>query len=114
MVMGEVEGLPRPRYADLVPFDTPGSLGDLQGPTSGVIRVSSHINTAPEPAYDLDVPASLRSAYGAIVREGYASEQVTLLDKATLLRLWPDLWLPQRCRDTWTAQFPELLQLAPV
>ena len=101
----------KPRYADLVPYETPASLDDLRGPTSGAVRVSAHINTAPEPVYDLDSPSGLLIAYSAIVRDGYPQEHVALLDRATLLRLWPDLRLPKRCSDTWTAQFPELLAL---
>lgn len=99
---------PRLRYADLIPYATPDSLDDLHGPTSGVIRVSSHINTAPEPTYDLDDPSGLWTAYSAIVRDGTAAEQSVLLDRATLVRLWPDLNLPRRCRETWTAKFAEL------
>lgn len=98
----------RLRYGDLIPYATPDSLDDLHGPTSGVIRVSSHINTAPEPTYDLDDPGDLWAGYSAIVRDGYADEQTALLDRATLLRLWPDLNLPRRCRETWTAKFAEL------
>jgi hypothetical protein len=103
---------PAPRsFADLIPYSTPESLDDLHGPTSGVIRVSSHINTAPEPAYNLDTASGLWTAYSAIVRDGYPEEQAALLDRATLIRLWPDLNLPKRCRDLWTAKFAELREL---
>jgi hypothetical protein len=98
-------------FADLIPYATPESLDDLRGPTSGVVRVSSHINTAPEPTYDFDDPGDLWAGYSAIVRDGYPDEQAALLDRATLLRLWPDLNLPKRCRETWTAHFPELRAL---
>lgn len=103
---------PRPRsFADLIPYATPSSLDELRGPTSGVVRVSSHINTAPNPTYDFDDSGDLWAGYSAIVRDGYADEQAALLDRATLVRLWPDLNLPKRCRDTWTAKFAELRAL---
>jgi hypothetical protein len=96
------------RYADHIEYSTPESLDDLHGPTSGVIRVGPHIKTAPVPTYDLDSPNGLWTAYSAIVRDGRPDEQAALLDKATLLHLWPDLNLPRRCRDAWTARFPEI------
>ncbi|MGL4174121.1 MAG: hypothetical protein ACRCTR_08640 [Actinomycetota bacterium] len=73
--------------------------------------MSSHINTAPTPTYNLDSPSGLWTAYSAIVRDGYADEQAALLDRTTLVRLWPDLNLPKRCRETWTAKFAELRAL---
>lgn len=96
------------RYADHIEYCTPGSLDELHGPTSGVIRVPPHIKTAPEPTYNLGTPNGLWTAYSAIVRDGYPDEQAALLDRATLVRLWPDLNLPKRCRETWTAKFAEL------
>ncbi|WP_028709600.1 hypothetical protein [Propionicicella superfundia] len=96
------------RYADHIVYHTPDSLDDLHGPTSGVIRVRPHIRTAPEPTYDFDSPGGLWAGYSAIVRDGYPDEHAAFLDRATLLRLWPDLNLPKRCREAWTAKFAEL------
>jgi len=83
----------------------------LHGPTSGTVRVSAHICTAQAPVYDIDRPARRRSFYSAVVRDGLPNEQVALLDRDMLLELWPDLNLPRRCRETWTAKFPELALL---
>ena len=99
------------RYADHIPYNTPSSLDDLHGPTAGQVRVPSHISTAPNPVYDIDRPARRWSMYSAVVRDGTATEQAALLDRATLIELWPDLNLPRRCRETWTARFPELAAL---
>lgn len=96
------------RYADHIVYHAPDSLDELHGPTSGVVRVPPHINTAPDPTYDFNDSGDLWAAYSAIVRDGYPDEQAALLDRSTLLRLWPDLNLPKRCRETWTAQFAEL------
>ncbi len=99
------------RFADHVPYATPGSLDELQGPTSGVVRVRPHLNTSQDPTYDLGDPGELRALYSAVVRDGSAHDQRTLLHGPTLERLWPDLVLPRRCRDVWTDRFPHLREL---
>jgi len=86
-------------------------LDALHGPTSGTVRVSAHICTAPEPVYDVDCPKQRWALYSAVVRDGLAEEQAALLDRAMLLELWPDLNLPRRCRETWTGRFPALALL---
>ena len=92
------------RYADHIEYRTPGSLDELHGPTSGVILVPLHIKSAPESMSNLDTSHGLRTAYSASVRDGYADEQAALLDRAMLVRLWPDRKLPKRCRETWTVK----------
>lgn len=99
------------RFADHIPYATPRSLDDLAGPTSGVVRVRPYIDTSHDPTYRLDVPGDVLSLYSRVVRAGSAEDQCRLLDRATLERLWPDLNLPRRCRETWTARFPELRPL---
>ncbi|WP_431836413.1 hypothetical protein [Cellulomonas sp. Y8] len=96
------------RYADHVPYATPRELDDLRGPTSGVVRVRPHINTGQDPTYDVGDERRLIALYSAVVRDGSAGDQCELLDGATLVRLWPDLRLPRRCRDLWVTRFPEL------
>lgn len=96
------------RYADHVPYATPRDLGDLHGPTAGVVRVRPHINTGQDPTYDVGDERRLIALYSAVVRDGSADDQCALLDEATLLRLWPDLRLPRRCREVWVARFPAL------
>lgn len=98
------------RYEDTVPYDTPDSLGELEGPTAGTVRARPHINTSPDPVYDLAKPSQRWSLYSAVVRDGLASEQSALLNRALLLALWPDLNLPTRCREVWEVKFPELTE----
>ena len=99
------------RYVETIPFQTPESLDVLHGPTSGQVRVPAHICTAPDPVYNIDRLARRRSFYSAVVRDGLPEDQAAFLDRETLLELWPDLNLPRRCRETWTAKFPELAVL---
>jgi hypothetical protein len=97
-----------PSFGNLRPYQTPSSFDDLRGPTTGTVTVGSHINTAPHPVYDLDDPASLPGLYRAVVRDGIPADHATFLDRATLVRLWPALILPSRCRQVWETRFPVL------
>jgi len=104
-----VQTVPRGwKYADHVPWCMPDSLDDLHGPTSGLVRTTGSICTAPDPVYNLDDPLDMCSLYRATVRDGTSAEQARFLDKVTLIKLWPRLWLPYQCRDAWEAHFPEL------
>jgi len=96
------------RFADHIPWSLPASLDELRGPTSGRVQTTGSISTAPNPVYNLDNPASLRSLYSAALHDGTAAEQARFLDKDTLIRLWPELTLPYQCRDAWEAHFPIL------
>ncbi|GAA4687014.1 hypothetical protein APR04_004838 [Promicromonospora umidemergens] len=95
-------------YADHIPYVTPDSLSDLRGPTSGVVTVGPHIDTSMNPVYEVSDPRRARELYGATVRDGSVVDQVEILDRRLLLRLWPQLNLPTRCRAIWEQKFPEL------
>jgi hypothetical protein len=95
-------------YADHIPYVTPDSLDDLRGPTSGVVTVGPHIDTSTDPTYDVANPQRARELYSATVRDGTASDHVRVLDRGLLLRFWPTLNLPSRCRAVWEQRFPEL------
>lgn len=95
-------------YADHIPYATPDSLSDLRGPTSGVVTVGPHIDTSMNPVYVLGDPDRLWGLYTRVVRSGAVPDQVTYLDGQVLLRLWPSLNLPVRCRKAWEQKFPEL------
>lgn len=98
------------RYADAIPYDTPESLDHLHGPVSGTVRVRPHIDTSPDPVYDVADPDQRWSLYSAVVRDGLPGEQEAMLNKALLLDLWQVLNLPVRCRTIWETRFPELSQ----
>ena len=97
------------RYADHIPYNTPDSLDDLHGPTSGQVRVPPHICTAPNRVYDVAEASQRWSLYIKVVQSGTAEEHAELLDRDTLIELWPTLILPDRCRAIWEAAFPELV-----
>ncbi|GAB2468792.1 hypothetical protein GCM10027063_06470 [Promicromonospora xylanilytica] len=95
-------------YADHIPYATPDSLSDLRGPTSGVVTVGPHIDTSMNPVYEVSNVRRARELYSATVRDGSVDDQVAILDRGLLLRLWPRLDLPARCRAVWEHRFPEL------
>jgi len=95
-------------YADHIPYVTPDSLSDLRGPTAGVVTVGPHIDTSLDPSYDVSNLQRARELYSATVRDGFVSDHVRILDRGLLLRLWPQLNLPVRCRAIWEQRFPEL------
>ena len=96
------------RYADHIPYVTPDSLDDLTGPTKGTVTVGPHIDTSLDPTYDLGRTARRLELYSATVRDGFVPDHIRILNRSLLLRLWPDLNLPMRCRAIWESKFPEL------
>lgn len=101
-------------YKDIVPYETPSALSALHGPASGLLELPITVHWGPRRVVDLDQPAQLRAAYRAVVREGTAEEQEALLDESLLRRVWPELTLPERCRQVWQERFPELAAPVPV
>ncbi len=100
------------RFEQTIPYDTPESLDDLQGPTSGLVRVSPRIDTSLNPVYDVSSPSNRWSLYSAVVRDGLPADQVAILDRGLLLAMWVDLNLPVRCRRIWEDKFPELAEIS--
>ena len=98
------------KFADHLPWCMPESLDELQGPTSGLVRTTGSICTAPDPVFDIDDLLELRGLYRSTVRDGTSAEQSKFLDRDTLIELWPELILPYQCRDAWEARFPELVE----
>lgn len=95
-------------YADHIPYVTPDSLDDLRGPTSGVVTVGPHIDTSLNPVYELGDRDRLLNLYTRVVRSGFVADHKKFLDQQMLLKLWPALNLPVRCRKIWEQKFPEL------
>ncbi|MFI5843448.1 hypothetical protein ACIA8K_27450 [Catenuloplanes sp. NPDC051500] len=95
------------RYAK--PIVTADSLDELHGPSAGSISLPIHLDWSGSPEYDLDDPARQVDYYRTVLIEATKpSDLHTYLDRATLIRLWPSLWLPPELRSTWEQQFPEL------
>jgi hypothetical protein len=73
-------------YESTIPYATPASLSDLGGPASGTVRVRPHTNTSPDPVYDLSNEAMVWHLYSAVVRDGTAQEQESILNRNRLTK----------------------------
>lgn len=88
-------------------------LAELRGPTSGVVELPHRMFWQPDRHVNLDNPALLRWMYETVLREAVALEELrTWLDGSTLLRVWPDLYLPPWVRQAWMAAHPDLVRQA--
>jgi hypothetical protein len=89
-------------------------LEELHGPTSGVVELPHRLFWQPDRHVDLDDPALLRWTYETVLREAVSAEELrTWLDGPTLVRLWPDLYLPRWVRQAWQDQYPVLAAHSP-
>lgn len=102
-------GSERVRYADTKPYEAPSSLDDLCGPTQGLIELPATVIWAPfADPIDIGTDAGARLAYHALLSEGTVALQCRYIDAATLVRVWPDLLLPDRVIELWQSKFPVL------
>ncbi|WP_206155831.1 hypothetical protein [Cellulomonas taurus] len=84
-------------------------LASLRGPVSGVVRLPRHLEWSERREYDLGVEGDVIWLYSRVIREASSEQDLQEhLDLGTLLRLWPDLRLPDRHRRAWEAAFAEL------
>ena len=104
----------RPGTAHLAPYQArPGrrvlvidDLADLRGPTAGPVELPLRLFwSVPDHRFDLDDPDMRLWYYQTVLREASRAEDLsTHLDAATLVRLWPDLYLPKGVRRAWEEQ----------
>lgn len=95
-------------YQDVIPYEMPSSLAALHGPTEGVVSLPLTVHWGPDATGDLSTSEGVEKVYENVIREGTSDLQEALLDSGLLHRVWPQLRLPKRCRDSWEARFPEL------
>ena len=89
-------------------------LDDLHGPVSGVIELPHRLFWQPDRHVDLDNPALLAWTYETVLREAATVEELrTWLDGPTLVRLWPELYLPRWVRRAWQDRHAALGNYAP-
>ncbi len=85
--------------------ELPPSLDELRGPTAGVVRLPLRLYwSGPNPeAVEWRVDDDRRRArlYEVVLREGSLDDVCVLIDGATLIRIWDDLYLPPYVRSAW-------------
>ncbi|GAA0496810.1 hypothetical protein Ade02nite_55180 [Paractinoplanes deccanensis] len=86
-----------------------GTLGELRGPTTGLVALPLRLWWGPQRAFDLSEPTMLTWMYENVLREAIRVDELrTYLDGATLARVWPDLNLPRAVRAAWETRHPRL------
>lgn len=99
----------RARFRDIKPYEVVGSLEDLHGPAQGTIRLPIWVRWIDDGDIDVADLGGVRVAYQALLAEGVEEIQAQLMNKHTLIRVWPQLSLDSRVRELWETRFPELM-----
>ena len=95
------------RYAK--PVVVADALALLHGPTDGIVTLPRHLDWSGSADYDLDSPGRIVDLYRTVLIEATKPADLhAFLDRGTLMRLWPTLWLPPDLRRAWEERFPEL------
>ena len=95
------------RYAK--PLVVADDLTLLSGPIDGVVTLPRHLDWSGAADYDLGSPGRIVDLYRTVLIEATKPADLhAFLDRATLTRLWPTLWLPPELRRAWEERFPEL------
>jgi hypothetical protein len=85
------------------------SLADLRGPVTGTVELPHRLFWQPDRHVDLDAPGLLGWMYETVLREAATDDELrTWLHGPTLVRLWPDLYLPAGVRQAWEERHPAL------
>ncbi|MEV4346731.1 hypothetical protein AB0J83_19920 [Actinoplanes sp. NPDC049596] len=86
-----------------------GTLGELSGPTTGLVELPLRLWWGPQRAFDLSEPTMLAWMYENVLREAIRIDELrTYLHGPTLIRVWPDLNLPRAVRAAWETRHPHL------
>jgi hypothetical protein len=97
------------------PYAVPERLDLLHGPSSGMVRLPSHLDWSGSAVYDLDAPGRIIDLYRAVLIEAAGPQDLyAYLDEAVLRRLWALLWLPAQLRGAWERKFPVLAEISRV
>jgi hypothetical protein len=89
-------------------------LASLRGPAHGTVRLPLWLYWSGEsPEFDVDEPFMRRWLYEIVLREAASPEDLTsFLDRATLMAVWPELYLPKGVRQAWEELHPVLRDAA--
>ncbi|MBG0565984.1 hypothetical protein [Actinoplanes aureus] len=91
------------------PVVVAGTLGELRGPTGGIVELPLRLWWHPQRAFDLGQHTMLLWMYENVLREAIRVDELRdHLDGGTLVRVWPELNLPRAVRAAWEARHPQL------
>jgi hypothetical protein len=85
-------------------------LADLRGPAEGTAELPVRLFwSSPDRTFDLGKPFMVRSMYETVLGQARRPEDLTTyLNGATLIRVWPELYLPKGIRAAWEERHPLL------
>ncbi len=84
-------------------------LTTLNGPVDGVVELPIRLFWQERRRINISIPDVLRWMYETVLREAASTAELrTWLDGATLVRLWPELFLPSGVRAAWEDRYPQL------
>lgn len=113
MGMANSAGSPAAGYQR--PYTVAESLDLLHGPSSGMVRLPSHLDWSGHAEYDLDAPGRVVDLYRAVLIEAASPQDLyAYLDARMLRRLWALMWLPAQLRRAWELKFPVLAEISRV
>ena len=85
------------------------SLEELHGPVHGKVRLPLHLDASAGAVYHLDQEYFRRLVYRLVLLEAPTAEDLRAwLDRDTLVRDWPALYLPRVVRAAWEEHHPVL------
>jgi hypothetical protein len=86
-----------------------GDLKDLRGPVAGIVELPHRLFWQRDRHIDLGNPALLRWMYETLLCEAATVEELrTWLHGPTLVKVWPELFLPAGVRRAWEERHPVL------
>jgi hypothetical protein len=113
MDTADIQGALGARYRR--PYAVPERLDLLRGPSSGTVRLPSHLDWSGNAVYDLEAPGRVVDLYRAVLNEAASPQDLyAYLDDGVLRRLWALLWLPAQLREAWEQRFPVLAEISRI
>ena len=84
----------------------------LRGPLRGRRQLPLHLDSSARPFYDFAWARDRAQAYQLVLLEAVeVAELEQWLERAELLRLWPELYLPRTMRAAWQDARPVLASI---
>jgi hypothetical protein len=100
-------------YAENRPYLLPETLGELDGPLTGVVQLPLRLDWSERAVFHMDQPSERNVVYERVIREATRMDDLrTYLNGMVLREVWPSLFLPVRVRRIWEERFPDLVLAA--
>ncbi|MFF3313671.1 hypothetical protein [Streptomyces sp. NPDC002952] len=113
MSKGALSGATKSRWAPAAD-ELPDSLGDLSGPTEGIVTLPLRMAWSGLRTFDLGDEKLLLGLYRIVLLNGKHDDYAHYLDASHLVASWPVLrkMLGRGVRTTWENRFVQLQQAA--